>query len=117
MTPNILIDDNDNLVISVTEAETLEEIKEHLEEYGSDNTLSAMLEQYACNGSYTFFDAGASNPFVGLTDAPCIAEAMDTDDEGNNIILGEFWYFGNYMIECPVDTLIKYGRVIFDKAN
>jgi hypothetical protein len=117
MTPEILIDDNGSLVISVTNADTLEEIISELEERGSDATLSAMFENYACNGSYTFFNAGHANPCVGLTEAPCIAEAMDTDDEGNNIILGEFWYFDNYMIECPVDTLIKYGKVIFDKAN
>lgn len=113
MTPNILIDDNDNLVISVTEAETLEGIKEHLEEHGSDHTLCAMLEQYSCNGSYTFFDAGDANPFVGLTDAPCIAEAMDIDDDGYNIIRGEFWCYVDYMFKCPVETLLNKGRVVF----
>ena len=68
-------------------------------------TLCAMLEQYSCNGSYAFFDAGQGNPFVGLTNAPCIAEAMDTDNDGTNIIRGEFWCYVEYMIKCPVETL------------
>lgn len=117
MTPEILIDDNGNLVISVTDAETLEEIKEHLEKHGSDNTLCAMLEQYSCNGSYTFFDAGQGNPFVGLTEAPCIAESMDIDDDGENIIQGEFWCYTEYMLKCPVETLLSEGSVVFSNVG
>jgi sugar/nucleoside kinase (ribokinase family) len=113
MTPEILIDDNGNLVISVTDAEIMEEIAEHLEDRGSDLTLCAMLEQYSCNGSYTFFNAGDGNPFVGLTEAPCIAESMDTEDDGENIIQGEFWCYTEYMLKCPIETLLNEGRVVF----
>jgi hypothetical protein len=44
--------------------------------------MAELLESYSCNGSYTHFDAGAANPFVGLTSAPCIAETMHYNDDG-----------------------------------
>lgn len=42
--------------------------------------MQALFEGYACDSSFTHFDAGQANPFVGLTDAPCIAESMLVND-------------------------------------
>jgi hypothetical protein len=115
MNPTITIDTNDNLIISIQgqPKEDFEEIREHLESHGSDSTLAFLLEDYACNGGYTFFNAGDANPFVGLTEAPCIAEEMSVDENGKNSILGEFWYFNNYMLECPIEKLLNKGSVVF----
>jgi len=113
MNPTITIDSNSNLVISLQHPEEREELADFLESHGSDNALIHLLEDYACNGSYTFFNAGDANPFVGLTEAPCIAESMDTDENGTNIIQGDFWYFGDYILECPVETLLNKGEVTF----
>ena len=74
------------------------------------------LEHYSCNGSFTPFDAGAGNPFVGLSDAPCIAESMDYGDNGLCAIEGRFWYFNNYALECPLETLARNGQVVFTLA-
>lgn len=71
------------------------------------------LEGYWNNGSFEPFYAGQANPFVGLSDAPCIAESMDVDDEGNKTIEGRFWYHRDYMISGAVDLLRTLGFVYF----
>jgi hypothetical protein len=78
--------------------------------------MADIFESYSCNGSYTPFDASDANPFVGLTSAPCIAEAMATEDNGNNEILGELWWYPNYMIRDPLDELKNRGATVFDRA-
>ena len=104
---------NGNLELSIDNDEAREDLADALESYGDMRALSDALESYSTNGEYCPFDAMAGNPFVGLTDAPCIAEAMDIDDSGVCTIIGRFWYFNNYSIECPVQTLIDTGRVEF----
>jgi hypothetical protein len=101
---------NGNLVLTA-DPETREEI----DRAGLD--LHALLESYWANGSYTPFDAGNANPFVGLTSAPCIAERMTTLDDGTNEIDGRLWWFPNYAVECPIETLAKSGRVVFSAVS
>ena len=95
-----------------------DEFAELVEKYGDETrVLCEAMESYWCNGSYTPFDSGNANPFVGLTCAPCIAESMDCDDSGTNRINGRFWYFPNYMIESCAETLLNSGRVLFVLAG
>jgi hypothetical protein len=68
------------------------------------------LESYSCNGSYTHFDAGDGDPFVGLTSAPCIAESMDYLDDGTHAIMGRLWYYSEYCLRSDLDELIARGR-------
>lgn len=105
-----------NLLITADE-ETREELKETLAFSGYWYTLSAMMESYWANGGFEPFDAGDANPFVGLTDAPCIAESLDTDDDGNRSIVGRCWWFPNYMIRHDITELIESGRVVYDLAG
>lgn len=79
--------------------------------------LVEMTEYYWANGQYEPFDAGQANPFVGLTDAPCIAESLDTHDDGKREIVGRCWWYPNYMIESPVDQLRTRGRAVFQNAD
>lgn len=76
-----------------------------------------LFEPYSCNGSFTPFDASDGNPFVGLTGAPCIAEAMTVEDDGARAIEGRFWFFGDYMIRDELEELARRGRVIFTLAR
>lgn len=77
------------------------------------DVLSSILETHSCNGSFTVFEAGRANPAVGLTDAPCIAEAMSIDEYGKRQIEGRFWYFNDYATRDMVETLIKRGDILF----
>lgn len=71
------------------------------------------LEGYWSNSSFEPFDAGDGNPFVGFSDAPCIAESMDMDDDGTKSIYGRFWYHSDYMLISFADQLKNRGFVYF----
>jgi hypothetical protein len=81
------------------------------------NVLYDLLEFEICNGSFTPFDADDGNPFVGLTSAPCIAEAMTTEDDGTNVIIGRLWWFPDYMIRDELGELRDRGRVVYTLAD
>lgn len=108
----ITINESGNLVLSM-DKDSREELKEEIAQRDLLTVMADIMEPYSTNGSYTPFDAGDGNPFVGLTDAPCIAEGMDYLDDGTQQIEGRFWYFANYMLECPMETLAETGEVVF----
>lgn len=108
---------NGDLKITISD-EDRDELHDAIEsEQGFWSIMAELFEHYACNGSYEPFDAADGNPFVGLTGAPCIAERMDVDDDGERTIDGEFWYFGDYMIADPLEELEETGEVIFTLAR
>jgi len=82
----------------------------------SDQILMEGTESYWTNGSFTPFDAGMANPFVGLTCAPCIAERMDVQDDGACEVDGDLWWYPDYMLRDPVEVLMQTGTVIFRAA-
>lgn len=71
------------------------------------------LEGYWNNGSYEPFSAGDANPFVGMSDAPCIAEYMDMADDGTKTVYGRFWHHSDYMIRSFAEQLKNRGFVYF----
>jgi hypothetical protein len=75
--------------------------------------MGELFEPYFTNGSYSPFDAGEANPFVGLTSAPCIAEDLTTEDNGDRIIYGRFWYNDNYALVNELDELKAKGRFVY----
>jgi len=75
-----------------------------------------MTEHYWANGSYTPFDAGQANPFVGLTDTACIAEHMDAKDDGTNVVVGRLWFFEDWALNDPLEELKRRGRTVFKLA-
>ncbi|MBK6616534.1 hypothetical protein [Ottowia sp.] len=83
----------------------------------SDTILADGTEGYWTNGSFQPFDAGAANPAVGLTCAPCIAEAMDVLDDGRREVQGRLWWYPQYERFDPVEELKRKGQVIFTLAH
>ena len=56
---------------------------------------------------------------TSVTDAPIICDDAHTiDDEGTFVVYPEaqVWWFPNYMIEDPVNTLMTLGEVVFMAA-
>jgi hypothetical protein len=108
---------NGNLKLLATN-EARRWIKERQElECDSDTILVEGTEPLWTNGGYEPFFAGDANPFVGLTCAPCIAEAMDHEDDGQRSIVGRFWYFQAYQLRDPMEVLKRTGKVIFNIAH
>ena len=106
-----------NLIMTV-DAETQAELKRALDHDDLNywNAMFDLFEYERCNGSYEPFDAGRGNPFVGLTDAPCVAESMDCDDDGNQSVDGRLWYSASYDLENELETLAKTGRFVWTYA-
>ena len=81
------------------------------------NVLRDLLEPHWTNNGFEPFDAGLANPFVGLTEAPCIAEhALMLDDDGKRHIQpgDRVWWYPGYGLRNPLNVLLQRGEVIFD---
>jgi hypothetical protein len=51
---------------------------------------------------------------LGLTNSPIIGYNCSFDfDDGNNLLEGDCYWFPNYQIENPFETLLNKGSVIF----
>lgn len=48
-----------------------------------------------------------------MTDSPMITDDYTVEDNGDEVIYGSVWWFPNYQIEDPIETLREKGRVIF----
>ena len=84
--------------------------QEFIDEFGFDNpnpSIGDLLEasKYLGNG---YFDC---TDLIGLTSSPIIGYDVSFNDD--NIINGDFYYFPNYMLENPFETLLEKGNVIF----
>ena len=97
--------------------EDRDEITEILNRLDPVSILLEGTEHLWTNGSYHPFDAGQGNPFIGLTEAPCIASSLDIDDQGQMSVEGDFWYYGDYMITNPIEQMLDAGFVDFTLAR
>lgn len=75
--------------------------------------MMRMMEEFSCNGSYTLFDPSRGNPYVGLTDVPCIAESLDLADSGQRFVRGRLWIYKDGTWCNYVEDLIECGEAIF----
>ena len=114
----LAVDDRGDLVMTLllTDPEDKSDLREQYHEFGEVDTLSRLLEPFAVNGSFSFVDGEAGNPHVGLTSAPCVAESLSYDDDGQATVEGRLWWFPNYAIEGVVDTLLDRGEVTWTAA-
>lgn len=48
-----------------------------------------------------------------LTDAPIVTDEYTFTDDEKHEVTGRVWWFPNYMVEDPVETLLERGRVVF----
>lgn len=103
-------------LVFMADAQGVEWLKENRGDKVDLDVFFELLENKRCNGSFTPFDAGNANPFVGLTSAPCIAETMDVDDDGRHTPVGRVWYYQDYQLKDMVEVLIQTGRVSFREA-
>lgn len=113
MDVEITIDDAGDLVVTA-DREMLEDVAATCSDYWG--RLHSVFEPYSANGSYAVFDAGSANPFVGLTDAPCVAEEMDVLDDGTHVIVGRLWWYPGYELADPWTDLEETGRTVFTAA-
>ena len=103
---------NGNLVVTLT-PEGKQEIADAIADsknIGSDDFMLELFEYELCNGW------GVVNPEdVGaLTDSPLFSDETVFDEDGDFESVGRIYWFPNYQIESPVETLYEKGEVIFE---
>lgn len=52
-----------------------------------------------------------------LTDAPIVTNDFTLSDSGETTVHGRVWWFPNYCVEDPIETLVDTGRVVFTYAK
>lgn len=104
---------NGNLLLQASNEDRHEIAERRRAGHSHDHIMAELLEPYSTNGRYTPFNAGNGNPHVGLTSAPCIAESMDTDDNGHHEVTGKLWWFPAYELRDELEELRTKGRVVF----
>lgn len=126
---NVSILPDGDLELSLEPSDDREEMRERADKYGDESVIWDALEPYWSNGAFEPFNAGDANPFVGLSSAPCIAESMNTHDDGRKEIVenpqltsaregeGRFWYYAPYMLRGIVEELLEHGRVVYTLAR
>lgn len=88
--------------------------------YSHAYTLACLLEDWSGNG-WELCTEG--NHAIGLTSAPILVYDPVFVEDGENEIHGLccggkcVYFFERYMIESELETLLKYGRVWFNKAK
>jgi hypothetical protein len=100
--------------------DTRRELAERLRERGNGwwwATMMELFEDHYCNGSFEPFNAADANPFVGLTDTCCVAEALAYPDEGDREIVGRLWFFEEWALQDPLEQLRDRGRTVFRLAG
>jgi hypothetical protein len=79
--------------------------------------LSGMFEQNNLIGND--WDVSTANQLNQLSEADIIMKNVSIDDDGNYEINSdsEVWYYNDYMLNCPVETMVETGSVIFNKLH
>lgn len=104
---------NRDLEISLRPGEFDEdEIRDMLED---PSDLWDLMEHDVGNGGPYPTDAGEQyrDGRCNLTDAPMVVTGKEWPDSGRVSHWGTVWWFPNYMVEDPVETLLRTGRVVF----
>ncbi len=108
------VDINKNLVITLNKGHKTE-LKEIItnKDWNWNTKWYEAIEQQLCNGWTEILPEQVG----ALTDSPILSESVEYDDNGDVESIGDSWWFPNYMIEDPLETLYKTGQVIFAFAG
>lgn len=96
--------------------EDLAELHDY-DHWGEVDVLTHGMEHYWTSGRFQPFDPGHGNPFIGLTEAPCIAESMEVLSNGQRMIVGRLWWYPQYELKDCIHELVKHGYVDFTFVN
>ena len=79
----------------------------------SDAIMHEVFEPLIANGG---FDWIAPEEVGALTDAPIIG-LVSRDDQGNITGVEELYWFPNYQVKSPIETLANTGTVTFTRGE
>src|SRR4051812_18821518 len=99
---------NGNLEVALTAEDDRDEVRERMSGYN----WTDIFEQEFCNG----WGPVPPEAIGALTDAPILTDDLSVEDDGTPVVLGRVWWFPNYQVEDPAETLANEGRVVFTLA-
>ena len=77
--------------------------------------LSLLFEETGWSGNGELYEV-APEDIGALTSAPIITDELNIEDDGARKVLGEVWWYPNYMVSSWVEVLRETGEVIFTHA-
>jgi len=79
-------------------------------------SVSDMLDHEGWSGNDMLYEVSPSD-IGALTDAPIVTDAVERDDEGDVISVGNVWWFPSYAVDSWEEILYNTGEVIFSKSK
>lgn len=104
---------NKNLKLTLVGDDAADELKQAAESQGDEGALVSGLEHWFGNG----YELIAPEEVGALTDSLIIGYDTDRDDQGKLLKAPQVWWFPNYQVESPLQTLLEKGEVIFTYAE
>ena len=106
---------NGNLHITLT-PEGKQEIQDAISDgknIDSDDYFRELCEHPLCNG----WSEVNPEDVAALTSSLIFSDELEWDDDGEILTVGRVYWFPNYQIESPVETLRANGWVVFQGAQ
>ncbi len=105
---------NGNLVITLTPEgrDSITDAQADGHNTDAEQFMHDLFEWQTCNG----WEWIAPEKIGALTDAPILTDSAERDDEGQLTSVGRVYWFPNYQVESPVQSLYERGRVTFTGA-
>jgi hypothetical protein len=102
---------NGNLVITLTPAgrEEIATAEADGENIDSDFYMGQLFDHPFCNG----WEVIQPEEIAALTSAPIFSDEAERDEQGKLLAVRRVYWFPNYQIESPIQTLKEKGVVIF----
>ena len=111
---NVYFDITDDELVFTADSDTREEIAVMIDskEYNYYQLAGDVFEYAICNG----LSWVAPEDIGAMTDSLIFSDSTPHDD-GVYAADANFYWFPNYQVECPIETLTQMGRVVFTKAE
>src|SRR5690242_15093804 len=101
---------NGNLAFVLDADDDREEIRDRMRGYAWVDMLDA------CGLLGNGWGSVPPEAIGALTDAPIVTDDYELTDDGRTVVHGRVWWFPNYCVEDPAETLADTGRVVFAAA-
>jgi len=80
---------------------------------GTDAALQELLQDHLENG-WEFLEP---TEIGAMTEAPIISQDVLRNEQGDIVLVGQVFWFSNYQVEDPLETLVRSRPVSFDAVG
>lgn len=95
-------------------AEGVEHINDYCDERNNSQLWVELMESRSTNGLQHFATA---DELGHMSEAPCIVEGLEHNDDGSVTVTGRTWYLADYMTRDELQDLAHGQAVMFTLLN